>query len=423
MKYSEAIEYLYALRRHGIHLRLAETRHLLSLLEDPQKDFKSIHVGGTNGKGSVCAMTESILREAGYSVGLYTSPHLNDFTDRIRANGENIPREKLAQLVTDVVPCVLAMENNPSIEKPSFFEVLTALALKYFAEEGVDYAVLEVGLGGRLDSTNVVEPVVSVITNVELDHLRFLGGTLKEISGEKAGIIKDKVPVVTAEKKEEVLEILKESCKKKNTTLYRIGVEITHEKKPDGSSTIHSLRGTYQNLRIPLLGEFQNQNAACALAACELALEKKLKPDAVQKGLAKTLWPGRLELIETKPAIILDCAHNPSGTRALVRSIKKLFEYGRLFVVFGVSKYKDVDGIIAVLAGEADKLFLTESTHPLATDTQILEEKIRKYGKEYEAAGSISDAIQKARSQACEDDIIAITGSIFLVADARKIIL
>ncbi|MBI5328778.1 MAG: bifunctional folylpolyglutamate synthase/dihydrofolate synthase [Deltaproteobacteria bacterium] len=365
--YNKTMEYLYSLERLGIHLGLARMKAILKSLDNPQDKLNIIHVGGTNGKGSTSAMIESILMKTGYKVGLYTSPHLFRFNERIRVNGREIPDRKIAELVERIRQRVEAKVEAKAKAKESpnlslnltFFEFTTAMAFLYFAEEKVDIAVMEVGLGGRLDATNVGKPLVSVITNIAKDHESILGGRISDIAFEKAGIIKRGGILISGETKPAALKVLNSACKKKGAVFYRLdrdffieqwsngATEQRRNRKADSSApslgwvpprfpdsltfhlspfTFTGRRWVYKNLQINLLGRHQHLNAACALAAAEVLEEKgyTIPEIAVRKGLASVYWPGRLEIVSRRPLIVLDCAHNPAGAEVLREALLDL---------------------------------------------------------------------------------------------------
>ena len=427
MTYQEALKYLKSFQRFGIRLGLKNIRRLLKLLGNPEKRLKIIHIGGTNGKGSVGAFLFYILKEAGYKVGLYTSPHLIDFRERIRTTQGLISKRELTKLVTSLKPQATSLKPSPT-----FFEMTTALALKYFANQRVDFAILEVGMGGRLDATNVTKPLVSIITNVDFEHTEHLGKSLKRIAYEKCGIIKRGISVVTAENKKEVLQVIEETCRKKKARLYRVGKELrvtSYELQvPYQKFNLKGIYGNYENLKISLLGKHQLLNAACALGAVELLRPQiSITQDQVKKGLAKTIWPGRLEVKRytvhgKRLTVILDGAHNVAGARTLKEAIGDSFNYKRLILVLGILKDKDIEGIMSQIAPLASRIIITKPQTPRAVEP----EEIAKIAKEY--SGSImikervSQAMECALSCAKRRNIVLITGSLYTVGEAIKAI-
>jgi len=425
MDYGDAINYLYGLRESRIKLRLEHTRILLSMLGNPEAKLRFIHVAGTNGKGSVCAMISSILQDSGYRVGLFTSPHLNRFEERISLNGNQIEEEEVVALVRKVKPLTEEMKNS-DLGEPTFFEVVTAMALSYFTEENADFAVLEVGLGGRLDATNVVNPLVSVITNIALDHQHILGNSLEEIAREKAGIIKDGGILVSGAEGV-ALDVIENVCKDRNSELILIGKDIKYKKlnssldwqEFDLGGIFH-----YKGLRIHLLGEHQLANASLTVGAIE-ALKRRgisIGEDSIRSGLRKARWPGRLEIVREKPLVVLDGAHNPAGIEALSRAISDLFEYRELFLIIGISKRKAIPEMIDEISPLAD-IVIASRFEGNSTEPELIAEEFKSNGKEPILKNEIPSAINYALSQAAEDDLVLVTGSLFTVAEARRVLL
>lgn len=430
--YNRILEELYKLRTHGVKLGLGRIKKLLSLMGNPQKEFETILVAGTNGKGSTCAMLASILFEHGQRVGLYTSPHLEEFNERIVVNREKIPREKVLLGLREILNHSKHLEEE-GYGHPTFFEVTTTLAFWYFNKMEVDLAVLEVGLGGRLDATNVVNPVVSVITNIGIDHREQLGDTIEKIAREKAGIIKPGSSVVCSAQDSHAQTIVRKTCEEKGCSLVVVGEDVWYE--PLGHNitrqtfNYHGLNNTYKGLEIPLIGEHQLLNAATALATLEL-LEKrviaKIDPTLVRKGLLGTKWPGRLEKVGEKPLVMLDCAHNPQAAKHLAETIKKLKLSGshdKLILVFGVLRDKDVAGILQTLTPIADKIVLTKPNTDRAVEPEEILSTITKKHRlkniETVVAKGVGEALNKAFETANFDSLILVTGSVYLVGEAR----
>ncbi len=388
-----SIEYLSSLEKFGINLGLDRINYLLDRLDNPHLKFKSIHIAGTNGKGSTAVMIASILKEAGYKVGLYTSPHLFDYTERIKINGKDISHKdfeaglKLARKIANPpLPLgegggVRRKRGEGSDLRPTVFEALTAVAFWYFAKKKVDYAVVEVGMGGRLDATNVITPLVSVITNIELEHTKILGKTLAKIAAEKAAIIKPGVPSVTAEWKREALEVIRREAKKKESLL----IQVSRKSKVENRS---------------LIGQHQTTNAACAIAAIRLA-GIRMKKQAISAGLRKVKWPARFQIVSNKPLIIVDGAHNPAGCRTLASAVKKLYPGQRFTIIFGCQSDKDFNRMLKTLRPIAKNIIITQSSHPAAR-----------------RAPRISTALQQWDKKSS----LLIVGSLFLAADALKIL-
>jgi dihydrofolate synthase/folylpolyglutamate synthase len=375
MPISPKLEHLYSLHQFGIKLGLENITELMDKLGNPQNKLKYIHVAGSNGKGSVCVMLESILKQK-YKVGKFTSPHLKRFNERITINGEEIPDKDVDRLID------LVMEKRTN---QTFFEVVTAMAFVYFAEQKVDYVVLEVGLGGRLDATNIITPKITVITNISLEHTNILGETIEKIAAEKAGIIKPGIPVVTGAK-EEAFNVILKICEEKESNLFYVA-------------------GKYQG-ELSLKGEFQKENATIASFA---AKKIGMSEGEIERGLIEVEWPGRFE---KKNNLILDCAHNPAGMQALVNEIKKL-DYKNLIIVFGVLKDKDYKKMLWLLKPLAKEIILTKPNHPdRALDPYKMEDGLK-------VVEDIKTAVENAKSLAGENDLVLVTGSIFVVGEVE----
>src|SRR5664280_2725718 len=335
MNKTDPYTYLSSLNIDSMRFGLEAITELLMRLGNPQNSYKAILIAGTNGKGSTAAMAASILHSAGYKVGLYTSPHLIDVRERIVINGEKITKREFSQAVANV---------KSKLKQPvTYFEFLTAASFICFQRQQVDIAVLEVGLGGRLDATNVCKPLISVITNIAFDHMAYLGNTLESITREKAGIIKQNGICVTAARQKKVLDILENVCLRRRTKLYCLNRDIKIKKQKDGLLTYQGLYRGINNLAIPLMGEHQLSNAALALAVIELCEENGYTVDnaAIHTGLKNTHWEARLEVLQNQPLFLLDGAHNPAGIDVLCRSLINDFSYRRLILIFGALADKD----------------------------------------------------------------------------------
>jgi dihydrofolate synthase/folylpolyglutamate synthase len=417
MNYTESMKYLNSFGRFGIHLGLSRTTKLLELLGNPQNDFKSIHIAGTNGKGSVTAMVSSILQESGFRTGMYTSPHLDDFRERIVVNGIPISREALSSLVERVKPLIPEVERGDS--HPTFFEVTTAIAFKHFSEKKVDYAVVEVGLGGRLDATNVITPEVSVITNIGLEHTDVLGKTIGPIAGEKAGVIKQGIPLVTAERKREALEVFERICRERNAELISLGRNAKCEEVSCNLTgcmfDLKTHARCYHHLRVGLLGRHQIENSALSvLVAEQLGIDEK----AIRSGLQKAKWPGRLEIVQRKPLVVMDCAHNPPAMRIL-RSSLKLFSYDKLILVIGIMKDKAIGDILKEIVSAADIIIINKPRLERAAEPEVIKKEAEKYGKLIKIVKDVKRSVRYAKSIAGKKDLILITGSIYMLSEAR----
>nr|WP_277999040.1 folylpolyglutamate synthase/dihydrofolate synthase family protein [Moorella sulfitireducens] len=406
---------------------LGRIRELTRRCGSPQDRLRFIHIGGTNGKGSVAAMVASILQEAGYRVGLFTSPHLHSYTERIRVNGMPIPEERLAALLTWFKPVLEAMVAS-GYEQPTEFEVSTAVALKYFAEEGVDPAVLEVGLGGAIDSTNVIPAaLVSCITNVGMDHMEYLGNNIAEIARVKAGIIKKGGTVVTAAHHPAALEEITRACREKGATLYCVGREVTWQERrvslEGGEFDLEGLLRSYTGLRTPLLGRHQLENAATAVTIVEAAVRHHglaVTEGHIRRGLTRASWPGRLEIMHREPMVVIDGAHNVDGARTLRRALAELFSYRRLILVLGMLADKEREKVVAELAPLASVVIISRPNNHRAGNWQSLADLARRYGGQIKIIEDIPEAVACALNIAGPSDLICVTGSLYMVADARE---
>ena len=429
--YEEALDYIYSFtdyekttsyRYAPKFFDLARMERLLASLDNPHRRFPSVHIAGTKGKGSTAAMTASVLQAAGYRTGLYTSPHLHTFRERIRVDGQPIGRAEVVALAERLRPLVEGVEGITT------FEVMTAMAFLYFVERGVDFAVLEVGLGGRLDATNVVSPLVSVITSLSYDHTHILGHTLAQIAREKAGIIKRGVPVVSAPQPPEAMAVIEQVCREREAELVVVGRDWTWEAgeanlkgqwfKVAGGGGQEASRSFW----IPLLGRHQLINATLAVAAVEMLRQRGVHiPEAsLREGLRRVRWPGRLEVLGRRPFLIVDCAHNADSAQKLAAALRELFAYRDLILVFGASADKDIRGMMRALLPLAREVILTRAHHPRAADPGELREEARSLGWEAAISEDVAGALSQALELAGEDDLVCVTGSTFVVAEARE---
>jgi len=417
MSYAEAVEYLYSLQVYGIKFGLSKTANLLKAFGDPHRGQRYVHIAGTNGKGSVAAMVESILRTSGLKVGFYSSPHLVRFTERFRINGQEIPSGTAAGLVQE-----LRAVMDPT-QPPTFFEVTTAMGLIYFAREKTDIAVIEVGMGGRLDATNVIRPAVSVITNISPDHQVFLGKSLPEIAREKAGIIKRGVDLVTAARQRPVLELFERTCKEKKAPLWRVGKDIRYRGEGNQIS-YYGFERKLKALELGLPGAYQHRNAALALSVIELLERKgfKVSEEHLREGLKNTVWPGRLQVVSREPLLILDGAHNPEAIRNLTYSIKAGFHYRRLILVLGVMADKDLRNILRGIVPMADYVFFTRPEYHRAAAPETLMQEALPLGKAGEIQPTLDKALGKAKAMADREDLILVTGSLFTVGETLALL-
>jgi dihydrofolate synthase/folylpolyglutamate synthase len=410
----ESSAYLASLNIDKMRFGLKAITELLARLGNPQNSYKTILIAGTNGKGSTAAMTSSILSSAGYKVGLYTSPHLVDVRERIVINGEKISLKEFNQTIADV---------KDRIQPPvTYFEFLTAVAFVYFQRQEVDIAVLEAGLGGRLDATNVCKPLVSVITNIAFDHMDYLGNTLYSITREKAGIIKQNGICITAAKQKKVLEVLKNICLYRRAKLYRLGRDIKIKKQKDGFLNYQGLHRNLKNLTIPLQGDHQLSNAALALAAIELCAKKgfSIADTAIYAGLKNTHWEARLEVLQKQPLFLLDGAHNPAGISVLCRSFKKDFSYCRLILIFGSLADKDYRRMLQKIIPLTSTIILTQLKTKRAVPVNDIMETVMKMGYKAIVTENVKQAIERAQAMAKKQDLICATGSFYLAGEVKQ---
>lgn len=416
MNYEEAVTYVHSICWRGSRPGLSRIETLLKKLGNPQENLQCIHVAGTNGKGSVCAMLSSILEESGYKVGRFVSPYIRHFRERIAINGQPIAKDDFAQITTKVQVFAEEME-----DPPTEFELITAIGFSYFAQEHCDVVVLEAGMGGRLDSTNIItNPLLSVITGVDLDHTAFLGDTVEQIAKEKAGIIKESCPVVFGGMRKEALPILIEAAQEKNATLQTVDLQKIQNKK-------HTLQGTtldfgsWKGIEISLLGSYQPENAATVLTAIEILQTRGIvcKEEAVRRGLFKTKWPGRFEQLCEEPRVIFDGGHNEQGIKACISSIKQYFPNQQVFVLMGVMRDKAYAKMTQMLKGVAKTVYTVTPDNPRALGSEELAEILQKNKIPAQAFFDVKDAVQTAMAIAKnEQRPLIIMGSLYLYAQA-----
>ena len=436
--YQNALDYLYSFvdysLKHASELAKAEfnldrMRTLMSLLGDPQNDYPTIHIAGSKGKGSTAAFTASALRAADYKVGLYTSPHLQDCTERMQINGVPIPQDDFAALVEEIKPFVAQV---PYI---TTFELTTALAFLYFSRQKVGVAVIEVGLGGRLDATNIVTPLVSVITSISKEHTAVLGDTLKQIAREKAGIVKDDIPFVASSQKEEVVSVFDLRAEEMNAPLALVSRDVHYKIKkrtidgqifdvwfePKGYEKVMKSR-----LSIPLLGDHQVENAVTAYAALTIARQRGLVFSAphIKQGFAETVWHARFEIFQEKnPTIILDAAHTPASIHKLKLTLDEYFPETPVVLIFGVSEDKNARKMLKILAPRVDTVILTRANHPRALSPEELRPHADQAELKSEAIEPVEAAVARALEIAGKQKIILAAGSIFSTAAVRAVLM
>ncbi|MCL2670220.1 MAG: bifunctional folylpolyglutamate synthase/dihydrofolate synthase, partial [Syntrophaceae bacterium] len=415
MTYPEALSSLSGMHHLGIRLGLEPIASLLGRLGNPQDRYPTLLVAGTNGKGSVAAMTAAMLAAGGYRTALYTSPDLIDVRERIRIDGRMIGRGEMARCIREVKAQVT--------EEVSYFEFLTAVAMLHFYNQRVDIAILEVGMGGRLDATNVVTPLVSVITNVSLDHQAYLGRTLSAIAREKGGIIKPGVPCLTAALQRPVVDAIQGICREENAPFYRLGDAMRLRIHRDGRFSYQGLERRFDRLTCPLPGRHQRRNAALALGILELIAPRfPLDERVIRRGLRQTRWEGRLEILGRRPLLLVDGAHNPAGAAALRRALLEDFSYRRLWLIFGVLGDKDYRRIAAPLFPLAHEVILTRPGSDRALPMAALLPAAAQYQCRIVVREDPGKALQYACSRAGDRDLICVSGSLYLVGDIKGIL-
>ena len=392
----DEFSYLYSLKDSRTQFKLEGMKKVMQILGNLDAAYKTIHVGGTNGKGSTCAYLAEILQQAGYNVGLYTSPHLLHYNERIQVNRKNISDKEIKALILEIRKKL--SEHNLTT---TFFELTTAMAFLYFARKKVDIAVIEVGLGGKLDATNVITPLVSIITNIDLEHTEILGDTVEKIASEKAGIIKENVPLVTTEQKESVLKVFKKQCQEKNSLFYHADVSVLGNFRP-------SLRGKHQKF-----------NAAAAVRAVKILQEQgwSIPEKALKQGIEEAFWPGRFQVVSKKPFIVVDCAHNPEGIHVLADVVKKIRK--RHLLLLATAQDKDSEEMVHIIAPLFKKVIVTEGNYR-AKSAEKLGQEVQEYVPDVEIIPECRKAVQRALSLVQKDELFLVTGSIYMVGEALQ---
>ena len=412
MPLTDALERLYARRRFGIRPGVDRVGKLLGRLGNPEKQFRTVHVVGTNGKGSTSAFLSSILHSAGHSVAQFSSPHLVRFTERFRINGTEYPAAKLSKRLAAV------LEAAP--EDATFFEITTALAACVFSEERVELAVMEAGMGGRSDATAAFHGEMTILTPIAIDHTEHLGATLEEIAREKAGIMTPGTFVISAEQPDAVRAVIEERCRVESCLLRTFGKDFSMSRNSDGTLDYRGLNSTLTQLKPGLAGRYQSLNAAVALAAAE-SLEAggtSIPRAALSEGIAAACWPGRMELVPGAPRLLLDGAHNPAGAAALAEALAD-YSYSRLLLVTGVCDDKDIDRIYAPLLPLVDAVYTVTPAVDRAVKDEDLSRFFRTRGIASHACGPVVVGVRKARSESSEDDLILVCGSLFVVGEVK----
>ena len=426
MKYEEAMKYITEVGNFGSNYGLERTYKLLEHLGNPERDLKLIHIAGTNGKGSTTSMITEILMGEGYKVGMYTSPFIEEFEERIQINRNNIPKESLAILM-DEIKVAVDKVIEAGYNHPTEFEIITVLMLLYFKKENIDFGVIEVGLGGTLDSTNVIKPIIQVITSISFDHTNLLGNTLEKIAREKAGIIKRGIPTVIYPQQEEVLRVIKNKCFEMDSELYIANNENLK------FENIVNLDKPYQLLKynneidilLPLLGEHQIINLSVAMQAIEVLNNKNIIDISIAnivKSIKNVSWKGRLEVLSNNPYVVIDGAHNIQGIKTLSRNIKKYFKYENLYLILGILADKDVEEMIKIITPMAKKVYSVTPNSIRGELAESLKDEVSKFNKNCKAFDKYEEAYLEALNDASEKDLILASGSLYMIGDMRKII-
>lgn len=419
-------------------LKLDRMQELMELLGDPHRAIRTVHVGGTKGKGSTCEMTAACLEACGYTVGIYTSPHLVDIRERIRINRQMIEPDEfvaMAQRVADAAANLEGAEENDPAAEPTFFELITAMSLLHFADQAVDVAVIEVGLGGRLDATNILTPEVTAIANISLDHTHLLGTTVEQIAREKAGIFKPGVPALVVQQAEPVLEVFRQVAGEVGAPMQVVGkeIEISIRFEPVGTAGmgphhrvgLSSPRNSFDHLAAPLRGEHQAWNCALALSILDKLCERGFRTPSskVTQGLGTVSMPGRMEYFAGPPRIVLDGAHNAESVRCLMKAIASHIPAESMVVIFGCAADKDIDGMLRELATAGDKVIFTRVPgNARAADPKDLARRLSERGKMSQIAEDVQQALVLAKKAVGREDLICVTGSLYLVAEAKKVL-
>ncbi len=420
MTYQQAVKYLFDRSAGGMKLGLDQIRALMERLNHPEQKFPSIHIAGTNGKGSTAAILESMLRAAGYKTGLYTSPHLVDMRERILIRGKPLSKKAVTGMVRFLKP-------HAEAANASFFEILTALAFLYFADNNIDVAVLETGLGGRLDATNVVKPILAILTKIGMDHMNILGNNLSKIAGEKAGILKSGVQCISGTNKSAAKKMLSRIADEKEVSIRFLKDEVRIKNirlTEEGSwFDYRSDQSRYDQLYLKLLGEHQIENGALALMAVDALKEAgwSISEKAVRQGLESVIWKARLQILQRNPTLLLDSAHNPLGIESLVRALTSIFKYNRLILVFGVLKDKAYQTMAEKIVPLADRIFLTKPMSDRVLDPEILSRLSVFANKSTEVIPDILSAWEKAVAMARKNDLVCGCGSIFFVGEVLRV--
>ena len=407
---------MYGFRRFGIKLGLSTIKKILTGLDDPQNSFACIHVAGTNGKGSVASSLASILHHSGYKTGLYTSPHLVRFNERIQINNRPISNEKVVASYSAVKDAHFGRRD------PTFFEFTTAMALYEFAAQKVDWAIIETGMGGRLDATNIIKPALSIITNISLEHREYLGNTLTQIAAEKAGIIKKRTPLVTGIRQRKAFAEVKRIAAGKKAPLFRLGTDFKVRRNQRQTFSYYGIENVWHNLQTALPGSYQVDNAALVLAACELINKNKtaITLDNIQQGLTKNHWPGRLEIVSQNPFIILDGAHNLAAARNLAKFLSTNLAGKAITLVIGILDDKPYQAMLKSLLPPVTRVILTRAKIDRALEPRKLYEAAKSLNPEVTISPDVGQAIKTAVETTPRHGAICIAGSLYVVGEAKE---
>lgn len=423
MKDKDFFEWIDTFHKFGVKLGLERIKYICEKLGNPQNNYKTIHVGGTNGKGSVCKLLGSILKESKYKVGIYTSPHLERFSERIVVDGKEISEKDLSLIFQKIKPIVDEMQEKNM--NPTYFEIVTAISFLYFSIKKVDISVIEVGLGGRFDATNIIKPCLSVICNISMEHQDRLGNTIEKISLEKAGIIKENIPVVTAATSS-ALKVIKKIASDKKSNVFVVSKDNWERINFDNKKQVFKIKNLNQEylVKTKLLGKFQGENIALSLVCINFLQNNGFKIDreAIEKGLLNVKNPGRMEVISTKPIILLDGAHNIEGIKKLRKALEEDFSYYRLILVIGILEDKKYIEMLEIIVPVCDKIVVTKSKNKRSCNPFSLKKEIEyiNYKKQVIAIENLDKAVLYAKQEAGIRDMICICGSLFTVGEARN---
>ncbi|MEH7223076.1 folylpolyglutamate synthase/dihydrofolate synthase family protein [Bacillus sp. JJ1566] len=428
--YEDALSWIHGRLRLGMKPGLARMEWMMERLNHPEEKMRAIHVAGTNGKGSTVSYIRNILQEAGYKIGTFTSPYIETFNERISVNGKPISNDEIVHLLQVIKPLAEELEET-ELGGPTEFEVITAMALYYFGEmSDIDFVIMEVGLGGRLDSTNVINPLVSIITSIGFDHMNILGDTIGEIAGEKAGIIKHKVPIITAVEQQEAIEVISNKAKEQNSPFYQLGQDffiLDHQSKDGEVFTIKAQNKAFQNLQISMKGAHQVRNASLAIMAVHILQNNgaiQLKDNELATGLKKTKWIARFEEISKEPLVILDGAHNPEGINSLIKTLEVHLKGKDIHIIFSALSDKKLDTMIGKLEKVAKTLTFTSFDYPRAASTEELYEN-SSAGEFINTVNNwqkaVKDGFENVSSE--ENAALVITGSLYFISEVRGFLL